>query len=32
MQKLTNTLIHSFLSLVNYGTPCLLLYFLLPMT
>ncbi|MPC59919.1 hypothetical protein E2C01_053950 [Portunus trituberculatus] len=27
MQELTSTLSHSYLSLVNSGTPCLLLYF-----
>ena len=31
MQELTNTFNHSFLSLVNSGTPCLPLYFQLPM-
>ncbi|MPC15424.1 hypothetical protein E2C01_008216 [Portunus trituberculatus] len=32
IQELTSTLNHSYLSLVNSGTPCLLLYFLLPIT
>ncbi|MPC25697.1 hypothetical protein E2C01_018820 [Portunus trituberculatus] len=30
MQELSSTLNHSYLSLVNSGTPCLLLYFRLP--
>ena len=32
MQELIGTLSHSYLSLVNSGTPCLLLPFLLPMS
>ncbi|MPC52137.1 hypothetical protein E2C01_045998 [Portunus trituberculatus] len=32
MQELTSTLNHSYLSLVNSGTPYLLLYFHLPTT
>ncbi|MPC28613.1 hypothetical protein E2C01_021820 [Portunus trituberculatus] len=32
IHKLASTLIHSYLFLVNSGTPCLLLYFHLPTT
>ncbi|MPC83729.1 hypothetical protein E2C01_078445 [Portunus trituberculatus] len=30
--RVTSILNHSYLSLINYGTPCLLLYFHLPTT